>query len=181
MRASKNLTLDGFSAPCAVRARSQVADIPADNFRRRVKCLLEQTGAGGFETCRLFNMVDQAQDRTPAPDLPGSEFPATVADDSFGPASPSVARLYELLDVVDGTYMELMELLSAHRVYQHYVENCRHLGTKPMPLDRALAKWLDAVAEDGHYDFRGEESELPESPGALDYQTQSFRARSVSA
>ena len=93
-------------------------------------------------------MINQAHDRTSAPDLLEALFPSTVADDSFGPASPSVATLCELLDVVDGTYMEVIDLLSLHTVYQHYVENCRRLGTKPMSLDSAMAIWLDAIAED---------------------------------
>ena len=57
--------------------------------------------------------------------------------------SPSVARLCELLGVVEGTYMEAFDLLGADRAYQHYVENCQRLGTKPMPWGRALAKWIE--------------------------------------
>jgi hypothetical protein len=88
-------------------------------------------------------MVDRAQ--IPAPDLPETQFPAAVAV-AFGLASPGVARLYELLDVVEGMYMEALDLASADRAYQHYVENCQRLGSKPLPRERALVKWSDAIA-----------------------------------
>ena len=55
--------------------------------------------------------------------------------------SPSVARLYELLDLKED--MKALELAGADRAYQHYVETCQRLGTKPMPWDPELAKWIE--------------------------------------
>ena len=40
---------------------------------------------------------------------------------------PNVARLYELLDLGEGADMK-----DADRAYQHYVETCKRLGTKPI-------------------------------------------------
>ena len=51
---------------------------------------------------------------------------------------PNVARLYELLDLGEGADMK-----DADRGYQHYVETCKRLGTKPIAWDRELAKWIE--------------------------------------
>ena len=58
-------------------------------------------------------------------------------------ASLSVGRLCELLAFENGAYPKVVDREGIHRAYQRYVENCRHLGTKPMPWDRALAKWIE--------------------------------------
>ena len=57
--------------------------------------------------------------------------------------SPSVARLYELLDLGEDADMKAFELADADRAYQHYVEACKRLGTRPIPWDRELAKWIE--------------------------------------
>ena len=57
--------------------------------------------------------------------------------------SPSVARLYELLDLEEDADMKALELAGADRAYQHYVETCQRLGTKPIPWDPELAKWIE--------------------------------------
>ena len=58
-------------------------------------------------------------------------------------ASPSVPRLYGLLGLVEDAHLEALNLVGAGRAYQHYVENCQRLVTKPRPWDRALAKWIE--------------------------------------
>jgi len=57
--------------------------------------------------------------------------------------SPSVARLYELLDLEEDADMKALERAGADRAYQHYVETCQRLGTKPIPWDAELAKWIE--------------------------------------
>ena len=57
--------------------------------------------------------------------------------------SPSVARLYELLDLEEDADMKALELAGADRAYQHYVETCQRLGIKPIPWDPELAKWIE--------------------------------------
>jgi len=56
---------------------------------------------------------------------------------------PSVARLYELLDLGEDADMKAFEPADADRAYQRYVETCKRLGTKPIPWDRELAKWIE--------------------------------------
>ena len=57
--------------------------------------------------------------------------------------SPSVARLYELLDLGEDADMKVVDRADADHAYQHYVETCKRLGTKPSPWDRELAKWIE--------------------------------------
>ena len=52
---------------------------------------------------------------------------------------PSVGRLYALLDRGEDTDMKECELADADRAYQHHVETCERLATKPVRLDRELA------------------------------------------
>jgi hypothetical protein len=58
-------------------------------------------------------------------------------------ANPSVAGLYELMDLGGGAEMKALEPAGADRAYRLYVETCQRLGTKPIPWDAELAKWIE--------------------------------------
>lgn len=57
--------------------------------------------------------------------------------------SLSMASFYELLGLGEGACMKALDLAGADCAYQHYVDNCQRLGTRPMPWNRALAKWIE--------------------------------------
>ena len=65
---------------------------------------------------------------------------SNFVDFLVSPASPGSTNCRNLKEDAD---MKALELAGADRAYQHYVETCQRLGTKPIPWDPELAKWIE--------------------------------------